>query len=92
MTVKIHQHTRVRPGLNSVKINNDFPRKKVTLKNLPRGSKIHVADSFTKPEKLKGRMSKIKASAQFSAGKVKARAILQSMKVKQSKKVTVNIS
>lgn len=92
MTVKIHQHTRVRPGLNSVKINNDFPRKKVTLKNLPRGSKIHVDSSFTKPEKLKGRMSKIKASAQFKSGEAKIRTKLQTMKIKQGNKVRVSIS
>lgn len=92
MTLKTFQHTRVRPGLNSVKVNNNFQRKKISVKNLPRGSNIHVASSFTKPEKLQTKMSKIKASSQFTAGKAKARTKLQSMRVKRNKKVTVNIS
>lgn len=92
MTLKTFQHTRVRPGVNSVKINNNFSRKKVSVKNLPRGSKIHVDSSFVKPEKLQGRMSKIKASAQFKMGEAKVRQKLRSMKVKNGTKVAVNIS
>lgn len=92
MTLKTFQHTRVRPGLNSIKINNNLPKKKVSVRNLPRGSKIHVDSSFIKPEKLKGRMSKIKASAQFKSGQAKARTKLQTMKVKQGNKVRVSIS
>lgn len=92
MTLKTSQHTRVRPGLNSVKIKNNFPKKKVSLKNLPRGSKIHVDSSFVKPESLKSKMSKIKASAEFRSGEAKARVKLKSMKVKRRNKVVVSIS
>lgn len=89
MTVKIHQRTRVHPGLNSVKIRNDFPRKHINVKNLPRGSKIHVDSSFVKPESLKGRMSKIKASSQFKAGESKAKVQLQAMKLRKGKQVNI---
>ena len=92
MVTRVRQNTGIPRPFSSVKINNNFPRKRVSVKNLPRGSKIHVDSSFIKPEKLKGRMSKIRASAQFKSGQIKAKTKLQTMRIKQNQKVTVNIS
>lgn len=85
MTTRIHQRTPIATGSN-VKINNNFPRKRVRIKNLPLGSTVRVDNSFVKPEKLQVKMSKIKASTSFKNGKSKARAQLKKIKSTSLKK------
>ena len=92
MTTKIHQHTKLPTGLNSVRINNNFPRKHIRIKNLPRGSKIHVGSSFVMPDSLDKRMSEIKASHEFKSGEIKAKKEYKRIKLRKDNKLSVNIS
>lgn len=92
MATKIHQHTKLPTGINSVKIKNNFPKKHIRIKNLPRGSKVHVGSSFVMPETLSKRMSEIKASHEFKSGEIKAKSEYQRIKVRKDSKLKVNIS
>ena len=73
MTVRMRQTTKIPMG-SRVVVKNDFSRKRLQIKNLPLGSTIRVDKSFVKPENLKTKMSKIKASSQFKSGRSKYKA------------------
>lgn len=73
MTVRMRQTTKIPMG-SHVEVKNNFPRKHLQIKNLPLGSKIRVDKSFVKPDSLKTKMSKIKASPQFKSGRSKYKA------------------
>lgn len=88
MVTRIHQRTRIPRG-SGIKVNNDFRKKQVHVNKIPLGSTIRVDKSFIKPENLKQRMSKIKASPKYKAGEAKVRAKLTAIKVKKGSTVTI---
>jgi len=94
MSTRIRQSTPIPTG-SDVKVNNNFPRKRIRMKNIPLGSTIRVDKSFVKPERLEVKMSKIKASSAFKNGKSKARAQLKRIKSTSLRKgdvVKINVS
>ena len=91
MTTRIHQSTPIPIG-RGVKVNNNFPKKRIRINKLPLGSTVRVDKSFTKPQSLKGRMSKIKASPKYKQGEAKVRSKLASRRIKNRGKVTVKVS
>lgn len=68
MPVRMRQSTKIPHG-SDITVNNNFPKKRLQIKNIPLGSTIRVDKSFIKPENLKTKMSRIKASTEFKNGR-----------------------
>ena len=89
MATRIRQSAKIPHGTR-VTVNNNFPRKNLRIKNIPLGSTIRVDKSFVKPEDLKTKMSKIKASSKFKSGKSEYRK-LKSIALKPGDTVNIKI-
>lgn len=68
MGTRIRQRAKIPMG-TQITVNNNFPKRRLQVKNIPLGSTIRVDKSFVKPDNLKTKMAIIKASTKFKNGK-----------------------
>lgn len=86
MSGSVHQHTRV--GYNShTRVTNTYPRKRGTIK-VPRNANITFKKGFERTD-LKEKIAKLKSSAAYKSGEVKARNTFRASKLKKGQALSL---